>query len=193
MSVAAFKLQPQSWVLLTDCLAQKSSNIYLLGLDRSFVVVRLPSLVWLTLLTHGLWQARLPCPLLSPRVCSNSCPLSRWCHPTISSSCHPLLLPSGSFPMSWLFTSDGQSIGASASVLPVSIQGSFPLGLTGLQYLHGGSIHFCTTSGVWWMFNSCCFGRSREACVSVYNYTCACVYIVSCKFYHFPILKFRRQ
>ena len=73
-------------------------------------------------------------------VCSNSCPLSWWCHPTISffvapfSSCLQSFLASGSFPMSWLFTSYGQSFGASgsASALPVNIQGWFPLGLTDL-------------------------------------------------------------
>ena len=89
---------------------------------------------------HGLQHARLPYPSLSPGVCSNSCPLSCWCHPTISSSVAPLSSysqsspASGSFPMSWLFPSGGQNIGvsASASVLPVSIQGWFPLGLTGL-------------------------------------------------------------
>ena len=70
--------------------------------------------------------------------CSNSCPLSQWCHPTISSSvatfssCPQSFPASGSFPMSWLFTSGGQSIRASASVLPVNIQGWFPLRLTGL-------------------------------------------------------------
>ena len=70
---------------------------------------------------------------------SNSCPLSQWCHPTMSSSVVPFSCPqsfpaSGSFPMSQLFTSGGQSIGASASasVLPMNIQGWFPLGLTGL-------------------------------------------------------------
>ena len=73
---------------------------------------------------------------LSPGDCSNSCPLSWWCHPTISSSvvpcssCPQSFPASGSFPVSWLFTSGGQSIGASASVLPVNIQGCFPLGLT---------------------------------------------------------------
>ena len=88
----------------------------------------------------GLQPARLPRPSLSPGVCSNSCPLSYWSHPTISSSVvpfssYPQSFPaSGSFPMSWLFTSGGQSIGASvsASVLPVNVQGWFPLGLTGL-------------------------------------------------------------
>ena len=89
---------------------------------------------------HGLQHARLPCPSLSPRVCSNSRPLSQWCHPTISSSAAPFssclqsFPASGFFPMSQLFTSGGQSIGASASAsfLPMNIQGWLPLGLTGL-------------------------------------------------------------
>ena len=84
---------------------------------------------------HGLQHARLPC-LSSPGVCSNSCSLSWWCHPTISSSVTPFsscpqsFLASGSFPMSWLFTSGGQSIGASAPVLSVNSQGWLPLRLT---------------------------------------------------------------
>ena len=75
---------------------------------------------------------------LSPRVCSNSCLLSWWCYLTISSSvipfssCPQSFPASGSFPMSWLLASDGQSIGASAPVLPMSIQGWFHLGLTDL-------------------------------------------------------------
>ena len=86
---------------------------------------------------HGLQYARLPCPSLSLRACSNSCPLSWWCHPTISSSvirfsCPQSFPASGSFLMSWLFTSGGQSIGASGSALPMNIQGWFLLGLTGL-------------------------------------------------------------
>ena len=70
---------------------------------------------------HGLNHVRLPCPSPSPGVCSNSCPLSRWCHPTISSSAVPFFFflqsfpASGSFPMSWFFVSGGQSIRASAS------------------------------------------------------------------------------
>ena len=88
---------------------------------------------------HELQHVRLFCTSLSPQVCSNSCPLSRWYHPTISSSVTPFSsLPqfspaSGSFPMSQLFISCGQSIGASVSVsvLPMNIQGWFPLGLTG--------------------------------------------------------------
>ena len=85
------------------------------------------------------WTAacQVPCPSPSPRVCSSSCPLSLWCHPTISSfvtpfsSCPPSFPASGSFPVSRLFTSGGQSIGASASVLPMNIQGWFPSGWTG--------------------------------------------------------------
>ena len=86
---------------------------------------------------HGLWHARLPRTSPSPGACSNSC-LSQWCHPTISSSVIPFssclqsFPASGSFPMSQFFVSGGQSIGASASVLPMSIQDWFPLGLTGL-------------------------------------------------------------
>ena len=92
----------------------------------------------LTLRPHGLQHARLPWPSLSPGVCSNSCPLSQWCHPTISSLAAPFFClsfspASQSFPVIHLFTSGGQSIGASASasVLPMNIQGEFPLGLTG--------------------------------------------------------------
>ena len=91
---------------------------------------------------HGLQHTKLPCPSLSPRVCSNSCPLSRWCHPIILSSvtcfsCPQSFLGSGSFPVSQLFTSGSQSIGASASapVLPMKIQGWFPLGLTWFDLL----------------------------------------------------------
>ena len=86
---------------------------------------------------QGLQQARLPCPSPTPRACSNSCASSQWCHPNISSSVIPLssclqsFPPSVSFPMSQFFASGGQSIGASASVLPMNIQDWFPLGWTG--------------------------------------------------------------
>ena len=90
----------------------------------------------LTLQPHGLQPASLPCPSPSPRACSNSCPLGQWCHPTILSSVIPFssclqsFPASGSFSMSWLFSSGDQSIGASASasVLPMNIQDWFPLG-----------------------------------------------------------------
>ena len=93
-----------------------------------------------TLWSHGLQHTRLAHPSPSLRVCSNSCPLSWWCHPTISSSdisfssCLQFFLTSGSFLRSQFFASGGQSIGtsASASVLPMNIQDWFPLGLTGL-------------------------------------------------------------
>ena len=75
---------------------------------------------------QGLWHTRLFCPLLSPVVCSNSCPLSQWCHPTMSSSVTYLS------SVSQLFVSSGQSIGASASVLLMNVQGWFSLGLTDL-------------------------------------------------------------
>ena len=83
------------------------------------------------------WTAAHQASLSIIGVYSNSCPLSQWCHPTISSSvvpfssCPQSFPASGSFPMSRLFTSGGQSIGASASVLPMTIQDWFPLGLTG--------------------------------------------------------------
>ena len=91
-----------------------------------------------SLQTHGLQHTRLPCPSPSPRACSNSCPSSRWCHPTISSSVVPFssrlksFPASGSYLMNQLFILGGQSIGisASTSVLPMNIQDWFPLGLT---------------------------------------------------------------
>ena len=89
---------------------------------------------------HGLQHARPPCPSPTPRAYSNSCPLSQWCHPTISasvlsfSSCLQSFPASGSFPISHFFSLGGQSVGvsASASVLPVNIQDWFPFGLTSL-------------------------------------------------------------
>ena len=94
---------------------------------------------------HELQHIRVSCASLYPRACSNSCPLSQWCHPTISSSvatfssCPQSFSASGSFPVSGLFTSGGQSIGASAlaSVLLVNIQGLFPWELTDLLAVQG--------------------------------------------------------
>ena len=88
---------------------------------------------------HGLQHTRLLCPSPTSGAHSNSCPLSQWCHPTISSSvipfssCPQSFPASGSFPINQFFTSGGQSIGtsASASVLPMNIQDWSPLGLTG--------------------------------------------------------------
>ena len=95
------------------------------------------SVVFDSLRPHGLQHARPPCPSPTPRVYSNSCPLSRWCHPTISSvvpfSSHLQSFPaSGSFQMSQFFTSGGQSIRVSASTLEgLNIQDWSPLGYTG--------------------------------------------------------------
>ena len=98
------------------------------------------SAVFDSLQPHRLQHARLSCPSPIPGACSNSCPLSRWGHPTISSSVIPFssylqsFPASGSFLMSQLFASGGQSIGVSAStsVFPMNIQDWFPLGLTSL-------------------------------------------------------------
>ena len=98
------------------------------------------SVVSESLQPHGLQHARPPCPSPTPRVYSNSCPFSHWCHPTISCSAIPFSFclqafpPSGSFLMSQLLASGGQSteVSASAPVLPMHIQDWFPLGLTSL-------------------------------------------------------------
>ena len=105
---------------------------------------------------HGLQDTSLPCPLIYPRICSNSCPLSQWCHPTISSS----VAPSSSFPQSFpasrpipvsqLFQSGDQSIGASVSVLPMNIQDWLPTGLTGLiSLLSRGLSRVFSTTIIW--------------------------------------------
>ena len=119
---------------------------------------------------RGLQHTRFPCPSLSPRVCLNSRPLSWWCHPMISSSAAPFsscpqsFPASGCFPMSWLFVSGNQSIGAlvSASVLPMNTQGWFPLGLTDLVSLlpKGLSRVFSTTT---WKHQF--FGAQPSLCV----------------------------
>ena len=106
----------------------------------------------------GLQHARLPCPSPSPRVCPNSCPLNQWCQSTISSSltlfsfCLQSFQALVSFPMSQLSASGGQSIraSASASVLPKSIQGWFPLLLTGLiSLLSNGLSRVFSSTTVW--------------------------------------------
>ena len=99
-------------------------------------------------------HARLSCPSPTPRTYSNSCPLSRWCRPTISSSvapfpsCFQSFSAPGSFPMSQFFTSGDQTIGISAlaSVLPMNIQDWFPLGWTGWISLH--------SKGLSWVFSN---------------------------------------
>ena len=105
---------------------------------------------------HGLQYARLPCP--SPRVCSNSCPLRLWCHPTFSSSVAPsspvlnLSQHQGLFQWVGSWHQGGQSSGASAlaSVLPINIQGWFPLGLTGLfSLLSKGLSRVFSSTTIW--------------------------------------------
>ena len=113
--------------------SSESRHPCLVGVVQSMSHVHLFAIPWTA-------APRLPCPSLSLGVCSNSCPLSQWCHPNIScsdaffSSCPQSFPASGSFLMSKLFTSGGQSIGvsASASVLPINIQDWFLLGLTSL-------------------------------------------------------------
>ena len=103
--------------------------------DRFLLLLFSSSVVSNSLWLHGLQYARPPCPSPSPGVCSNSCSLNQWCHPTISSSVAPFpstlqsFPASGYFPVSWLFALGSQSIRASASVLPMNSQGWFPLGL----------------------------------------------------------------
>ena len=114
------------------------------------------SVVSNSLRPHGSQHARPPCPSPTPRVYSNSCPSSQWCHPANLILCHPLLLlppippASGSFPMSQLFASGGQSIGASASasVLPRNTQDWSPLGWTGWISLQSKELSrvFCNTT-----------------------------------------------
>ena len=115
------------------------------------------SVVSNSLQPHGPQHARPPCPSPTPGVYSDSCPLSWWCHPTISSSVIPFsshlqsFPASGSFQMSQFFTSGGQSIGVStsASVLSINIQGRFSLGWTGWTSLlsKGLSRVFANTTG----------------------------------------------
>ena len=107
---------------------------------------------------HGLQHTRLLCPSLSPGVCSNSCPLNQWCYLIISSSATPFSFSiqsfpaSGSLPMSQLFTSSGQTIGASASapVLRLNIQGGFPLGLIGWISLQSNELSRVLSSTTVW-------------------------------------------
>ena len=107
---------------------------------------------------HELQHARPPCPSPAPGVYANPCPLSQWCHPTISSSvvpfssCPQSFPGSGFFPKRWLFTSGGHSIGASASAsfLPTNIHDWLPLGLTGLISLQSkGFSRFFSSTTVW--------------------------------------------
>ena len=132
ISLQLIKINGKKHVLLVSTIQQSESAIHIhISSVQSLIV---SNFLW----PHGLQHARPPCPSPSPRAYSKSCPLSRWCHPTISSSVIPFssclqsFPASRSFKMSQLFTSGGQSIGASASalVLPMNIQDWFPLGWT---------------------------------------------------------------
>ena len=125
-----------TWLIRLHLLICKVKFILFIPLKLLLLLIH--SVMSNSLRTHGLQDARLPCPLPSPGACSNSCLLSWWCHPTILSSVVPFSClqsfpASGSFPVSQLFVSSGQSIGTStwASFLPMNIQDWFPLGLTG--------------------------------------------------------------
>ena len=127
-------------VLLIHCPALRFLVSHYLSPSLPFSSVQFShSVVSDSLRPHESQHARPPCPSPTPRVYSNSCPMSRWCHPAISSSvvpfssCPQSLPASGSFPMSQLFAWSGQSIGvsASASVLPMNTQDWSPLGWTG--------------------------------------------------------------
>ena len=123
------------WVVSANGLNRGRKSLPVMSL-LEYMLLLSHSVMSSSLRPHGLQHSRLPCPSLSPRICSNSCPLSLWFHPTISSSvalfCPQSFPAPGPFPMSQLFVSGGQSItaSASASVLPVNIQDWFPSGLT---------------------------------------------------------------
>ena len=118
-------------------------------------------LTW-TVWPHALQHTRLPCPLPSPGVCSDSCPSNQWCHLIISScvtpfsSCLQSFPASESFSTSQLFSSRGQNIGASVSVLPMNIQGWFPLGLTSLISLQSKGLSRVFSNTIIWKHQFFC-------------------------------------
>ena len=149
----------------------RRNNLQIMHLTRDFNNKRLNNLINLktdssgqsshsvvsdSLWPHELQHTRPPCPSPTPGACSNSCPSSLWCCPTISSfvvpfsSCLQSFPASGSFQMSQFFASGGQSIGvsASASVLPMNIQDWFALGLTGLISLQSKGLSRVTSSAL---------------------------------------------
>ena len=131
-------IQVSAWILVLSVQGQRNLIcLYFRLLEYQSVQFSL-SVMSDSLWPHGLQHTRPPCPSPTPRVYSNSCPSSWWCHPTISSSivlfsCLQTFPATASFLMSQLLASGGQSIGisASASVLPMNIQDWFPLGWTG--------------------------------------------------------------
>ena len=141
-----------NWLGSCACLSTSHSHLKMLVCEMSAAAV-VQSLSHVRLFATP-WSAarQAPCPPLSPGVCSDPCPWNQWCYLTISSSaassyCPQSFSASGSFPVSWLFPSGGQSIVASALVLPMNIQDWFPLELTGLICLQskGLSRVFSTT------------------------------------------------
>ena len=142
-----FSAQPSLW---------SSFHIHTWLLEKPLVQFSSVTQLCLTLRPQGLQHARLPCPSSILGAYANSCPLSWWCHPTISSSVVPFsshlqsFPASGSFKMSQFITSSGQSVGvsASASVLPMDIQGWFPLELTGWIFSQSKGIALTTSTFV---------------------------------------------
>ena len=140
------------------CYFKPSSMWYFVSALGNELLLFARSVMSDSLQLHGLQHTRLACPSLSPRVCSNSYPLSLWCHSTITSSvspfssCPQFFPASGSFPMSQLFTSGGQSIGVSVlpSVLSMNIQDWFPLGWTGWISLQSKGLSGVFYSTVVW-------------------------------------------
>ena len=143
--IIKFKLSSKNYkfgnLLVWETVSLRASHCLALESEiDGVVVIQLLSRVWL-FATPWTAASQISLSSLSLGACSNSCPLTRWCHPTIlssaasSSSCLQSFPASGFFSMSRVFTSGGQSIEASASVLPMIIQGWFPLGFTGLTSL----------------------------------------------------------
>ena len=146
-------------IILSFLRLHPSPAFQTLLLTLQFISVQFShSVVSNSLQPHGLLHARLPCPPPTPEACSNSCPSSQWCLPTISSSVIPFSSCLGSFP-AWryfpttqFFVSGGQSIGAStsASVLPMNVQDWFPLGLTAwISLLSKGLPRVFSSTIVW--------------------------------------------
>ena len=145
-------LSTSSFFFFKDYLFQRCCLVLSLSVQFSHSVMSNPAR------PHGLQHARLLYPSPTTRAFSNSCSLSWWCHLTILSSVTPFSClqsfpASGSFPMSQFFTSGGQSIGASASALPMNIQDWFPLGLTCL-FKHVKDMYCCYSFFFFLLFSS---------------------------------------
>ena len=144
---------------------------------KDLVAVPSSSCVWLSATPWtAAHQASLSLP--APGICPSSCPLNWWCHPSISSSitlfssCLQFFPASGSFPVSQFFASGGQSTGASASasVLPKSIQGWFPLRLTGLIFLSKELSRVFSSTTVWKHQFFGALSSSLSNCTSIHDY-----------------------